>query len=175
MRAFARVLSISVLLLSALGAATASAGPSPDPAAPPSGPLLTPHPPIYINGNADFTAPNGVSSGSGTSIDPYVIQGWDISAATGIGVSIQGTSAYFVVRDSYIHSGGGNFHGIELLNVTNGLVRNVTSLGNFAGIWLQDTNPGIPGTTAYNRIEYSEFASNLFGVVGAWSGFGPGT
>ena len=38
---------------------------------------LTPHAPILIDGNANFTAGNGVVSGNGTAVDPYVITGWD--------------------------------------------------------------------------------------------------
>jgi len=36
---------------------------------------LTSHDPIYIEGNAGFTAANGVVAGSGTAGDPYIIEG----------------------------------------------------------------------------------------------------
>ena len=36
------------------------------------------HDPIYIDGNEDFTPANGVTSGSGTENDPYIIENWDI-------------------------------------------------------------------------------------------------
>jgi hypothetical protein len=39
----------------------------------------TPHDPIEISGNAGFTLGNGVVSGTGSSSDPYIIEGWSIS------------------------------------------------------------------------------------------------
>ena len=36
----------------------------------------TPHNPIHISSNADFTVDNGVVGGSGTLNDPYIIEGW---------------------------------------------------------------------------------------------------
>ncbi len=36
---------------------------------------LEPHPPILINGNGGFTTENGVTGGSGTASDPYIIEG----------------------------------------------------------------------------------------------------
>jgi hypothetical protein len=44
-----------------------------------SGASLASHTPIHISGNADFIASNGVTGGSGTANDPYVIEGWDIT------------------------------------------------------------------------------------------------
>jgi len=41
---------------------------------------LTPRSSILIDGNAGFTAANGVVSGSGTAGDPYIMEHWDISA-----------------------------------------------------------------------------------------------
>ncbi|MDI6917068.1 MAG: hypothetical protein QMC80_04655, partial [Thermoplasmatales archaeon] len=41
------------------------------------------HNPIRIWSNSDFTSENGVSSGSGTEADPYIIEGWDIDASQG--------------------------------------------------------------------------------------------
>src|SRR3989442_7276108 len=43
------------------------------------GTLHTPHAPILIQGNADFTAANGVVVGRRTSEHPYLIAGWDIT------------------------------------------------------------------------------------------------
>src|SRR6266540_6935185 len=48
---------------------------------------LQPHSPIVINGDSGFTSANGVTGGSGTSSDPYIIQGWNLSS-TGPGISI---------------------------------------------------------------------------------------
>ncbi|MCK5585930.1 hypothetical protein KAJ02_07645, partial [Candidatus Bipolaricaulota bacterium] len=55
--------------------------------------------PIYIYGNAGFTYNNGVSSGSGTQYDPFIIEGWHIIASgASFGINIENTSAHFVIR-----------------------------------------------------------------------------
>ena len=38
---------------------------------------MTPHDPIYIDGNDNFIPANGVTSGLGTENDPYIIENWD--------------------------------------------------------------------------------------------------
>src|SRR5207245_7922407 len=42
---------------------------------------LQPHDPIHITGNEGFNASNGVESGSGTVVDPYLISNWLFDAA----------------------------------------------------------------------------------------------
>jgi hypothetical protein len=56
-------------------------------------------------GNSDFTPANGVVSGAGTYNDPYIIEGWDINSASNHGIWIEYTTAYFVVRNCYVHEG----------------------------------------------------------------------
>jgi len=65
---------------------------------------LQSHSVISINGNSGFTVANGVTSGTGTAADPYVISGWDInvftsgtSAESSNCIQIQNATAYFVV------------------------------------------------------------------------------
>jgi nitrous oxidase accessory protein NosD len=55
------------------------------------------HAPIVINSNDDFTSDNGVTGGSGTSDDPYVITGWNISDPPGNGITIRNTDAHFII------------------------------------------------------------------------------
>ena len=101
-----------------------------------------PHPPISISGNDQFTVDNGVTSGTGTSSDPYIIAGWDISANKSNGLEISNTDAYFVIRDVYVHSGydasgdqsAGGYNGTLFKNVTNGLVETSTIYGNKFGV-----------------------------------------
>src|SRR2546426_4962585 len=64
----------------------------------PSGTLAA-HGPIFIDGNAELTANNGVTGGLGTAIDPHVIEGWDINASQQTGLIIENTDAYVVVRN----------------------------------------------------------------------------
>ena len=69
---------------------------------------FVPHAPIVIANDSEFTGENGVSGGSGTADDPYVITGWEISKSTGEvtvgGIAILDTKAHVIIRDVYIHS-----------------------------------------------------------------------
>src|SRR5438093_2869438 len=93
------------------------------------------HAPILINGNGGFTADNGVTGGSGTSSDPYTIQGWDIDGSNGNGIEIRNTDAYFVISDLYIHSetSPASYSGVNLYNVTNGSLEESRIVGSLKG------------------------------------------
>jgi uncharacterized repeat protein (TIGR01451 family) len=80
------------------------------------------HSPITINGDLQFTTGNGVVSGSGTKVDPYVIENWIISNDSSMGILISNTNAFFVIRNCTVY--GSNSCGIRLNNVVNGRVEN---------------------------------------------------
>jgi parallel beta-helix repeat protein len=82
------------------------------------------HAPILIVGNDNFTPANGVNGGSGTENDPYIIENWDISAENANGIDIRNTTAYFIVRNCYMHDQWENYCGIYFSNVTNGEIDN---------------------------------------------------
>jgi parallel beta-helix repeat protein len=100
---------------------------------------MTPHSPITIYSNGDFTTSNGVTGGSGTSTDPYIIEGWNISASTYTGIYIRDTDAHFVIRHVWVHSGG-----------------NTGSIFDNGGIFIRDVSNG--------TIEKSWIRENLFGI-----------
>ena len=95
----------------------------------------TPRSPIVINGNVEFTSANGVTAGSGTASDPYIISGWSINAwnypdySSGYetfpsaAIAISGTSSNFVIRNVDVD---GPINGISLSNVANGAIENST-------------------------------------------------
>ena len=88
-----------------------------------------PHAPIMINGNSDFNPSNGVTGGSGTASDPYVIEGWNITSSGTTGISISNTDASFVIRNVYINhlwggSGSPTPYGINMTNVSSGAIDN---------------------------------------------------
>jgi len=92
---------------------------------------------IYIDGNENFTAANGVLSGNGTWDDPYVISGWEITTFTANGIQIANTTAHFVINESYLHSDTNSmFDGIFLSNVSNGTVLRVNASENRYAIHL---------------------------------------
>lgn len=84
----------------------------------------TPHAPIVIDSNGNFTAANGVTGGNGTATSPHIIEGWEINTSSDIGINIKNTDVHFVVRDSWIYGDTGHA-GISLMNVTNGRIENV--------------------------------------------------
>ena len=84
---------------------------------------LQPHAPILIDGNSAFTVENGVTIGSGTLSDPFVIQGLVIAGGSKTpGILISNTNAYFVIRNIFVYSTDYYFNGISLANVTNGAI-----------------------------------------------------
>src|SRR5881409_875952 len=65
--------------------------------------VLQAHGPIYIGSDAQFTAANGVRSGTGTITDPYVISNWFIDGnlygSAQAMLWIEGTSSYVVIEN----------------------------------------------------------------------------
>jgi len=97
--------------------------------------VLTDHDPIVIGNDYEFTAQNGVVSGSGTIGDPYIIAGWKIDAGySRYGISIHRTDRYFVIRNVKIS--GASQAGIFLSYVENGTVKDCDLSGNWIGIAL---------------------------------------
>jgi nitrous oxidase accessory protein NosD len=78
------------------------------------------HAGISIEGDAGFTQANGVVGGLGTSSQPYIIEGWEL-----VGISISGTTAYFIIRNVYVHNGSG-----ITLQTRNGQIANSTVKNN---------------------------------------------
>lgn len=99
-------------------------------------------PPIRINSNADFISANGVCSGSGSEVDPFIIEGVKINAnGPGCGIYVGNTTNHFMVRNTYVHDASGKlgseYHrdtGIYLWNVENGIMVNNTLIDNDSGI-----------------------------------------
>ena len=91
--------------------------------------------PIEITSDAEFTAENGVVGGSGTAADPYIIEGWEISAPGGVAIRITNTTKHFIIRNCTILSSN---VGIELSNLRNGVVYNNTIKNSGTGIFLQN-------------------------------------
>jgi parallel beta-helix repeat protein len=126
---------------------------------------------IYINGNENFTAANGVSGGSGTENDPYIIEYWDINADNTNGIEIVDTTDYFVIRNCYVHDGSSSYYaGIFFDNVKNGTVNNNIVENNSAGIclWLSDNNTFSGNTVIKNY--YGVYLENALSNNNTFSG-----
>lgn len=116
----------------------------------------TPHDPIYIDGNLDFTASNGVVGGSGTSSDPYSIEGWEIEGFSK-GIDIRNTNAHFIIRGVYIHYvSGWGVTGISLKSVVNGRVEDsiISDMWNY-GIFIESSTDILISENELRNNEYT--------------------
>jgi parallel beta-helix repeat protein len=96
--------------------------------------------PIYIYGNAEFTTANGVTGGSGTYSDPYVIEGWEIDASSANGIRVSDTTAHFMIRNCYVRDSGDYYYGIYLFCCVNGAVIGNILLNNDCAIVLEHSS-----------------------------------
>ncbi len=100
---------------------------------PPSYSSLTPHAPISITSDSDFE----VFPGSGTEVDPYIIEGYNITTTSDEGIYISGTTKYFIVRNCYVDA---EDYGIYIYDVADGtatVINNTCSNNNGYGIYLR--------------------------------------
>lgn len=95
----------------------------------------TADPPILIVEDANFTPENGVSRGTGTPTDPFVIEDKNISAVADHGIEIRNTSAHFVVQNVSVSDGSPSFDGIRLINTSNGRIERTRLVGNSVGVF----------------------------------------
>lgn len=149
------LLLVAAVLVSIALAPAARAEPVPGAA----GVALAVHAPILIDGDAALTPANGVTGGTGTTADPYVISGWDINATSAIGVDVRNTTASLVVRDLQVVGPGSPwpYAGIRLSRVSNAAVANVSVRGTLAGVRLESSaNVAVTGSNlSGNRLGVS--------------------
>lgn len=108
-------------------------------------------PAISITNDYEFTTENGVTSGQGTSDDPYVIQGWTIDAGyDDYGIRIHGTTRYFVIRD--VEVSGAAKAAIYLSYVQNGTIEDCRFVANRAGVTMN--------FAAFNRVARCLFSDH---------------
>jgi len=107
------------------------------------------HAPIRIDSNADFDPAHGVSSGSGTAVDPWIIENFNIDGTgVGYGIYIGNTTEHFIVRNCRLTNATGNVagwsyspeSGMVLFNVSNGtLANNIMSSNAWSGLYMRDS------------------------------------
>src|SRR3989454_4977974 len=124
---------------------------------PRTGTLHTPHAPIRIQSNAEFTTSNGVVGGHGTPDDPYLIAGWEITNVdTMEAIFIRDTDASFIIRDVFVHQPPGlGFAGIRFIEVSNGRVEESTVTG-FAWDLSLEFSGNV--TVARNNLSHADLA-----------------
>ncbi len=90
--------------------------------------------PIYIFGNDDFV--NYGFPGSGTSEDPFVIEGLRLTNPNDNLINIFDTDAYFVIQYNELNGFGSWVTGIQLYNVRNGVINNNIITGTGQAVYL---------------------------------------
>jgi parallel beta-helix repeat protein len=117
----------------------------------------TPHDPIIIEGDEDFTnqAANEGWAGNGTEEEPYVIEGYEIpingSGDENIrGIGIESTDVHFTIRNIRISSSE-NILGIVFEDVRNGTIEDCLIENRLPGIHLWDcSNINVANNTLIN-------------------------
>jgi PGF-pre-PGF domain-containing protein len=106
---------------------------------------LQQHDPIVIVGD-NFIPANGVTGGTGTADDPYIIENWAIQNPGGRGIEIDNSRAYFVVRNCLLENCS---YGVYFDNVRNGRVENCVIDNCSYGVYLlnRSDNNSIIGCT----------------------------
>src|SRR3989442_10266137 len=92
------------------------------------------HAPIRIDGDSGFTPANGVTRGSGTPADPYIIEGWEINASMSNGIDVRNVDASFIVQGNRIHSGGRDLAGVYVLQAGRASIQDNVISNNEFGI-----------------------------------------
>jgi parallel beta-helix repeat protein len=137
----------------------------------------TPHSPIRINSNAEFTSMAGLEgwAGGGSYGNPFIIESYDINGSgSGSCIYIGNTTVYFVVRDCYLHEASGVLKppyftnaGLTLYNVQNGTISNNNASNNLYGIYLHssDGNTVTNNTASLNSVYGVVLASSNSNVI----------
>ncbi|MBA7542083.1 hypothetical protein ES705_34399 [subsurface metagenome] len=116
---------------------------------------LTPHDPIYITYDSNFTDYGFL--GTGTAEDPYVIEGYNITTTDSKGIYISSTTKYFTVQNCYIDA---EEYGIYIRNVADGTatVFNNTCCNNY--------NRGISlSSSASSTVVNNTCSNNNYGII----------
>ncbi|MHA1828519.1 MAG: right-handed parallel beta-helix repeat-containing protein, partial [Candidatus Heimdallarchaeaceae archaeon] len=120
--------------------------------------------PITISG--DSALESFCSTGSGTEVDPYIIENFEISGGEKAGIKISDTTSYFIIRNCLIQGG---YRGIYLDNIAFGTARieNNTCYNNWiCGIQLANSRGSI---VVNNTIVKSNEGRGIFSYKSSYS------
>ena len=127
--------------------------------------LYTDHDPISIDGDAELS--QVANSGTGSSEDPYLIEGWDIPHNQGEAISIQNTTKYFRIQNCWLENSNTSFNwmstGILIDSCLDGTVsiHNNTWHNERYGIFINNINCSvIRYNSGYNSGMYISNSKN---------------
>lgn len=125
---------------------------------------LTLHPPIFIDGDKSFNSSNGIVSGNGTLLNPYLIQNWNITSSSGTAIDVRNTTAYFVIRNVFV---GRSQYGMLLHNVTNADIENSTLFKNQYGVYLVSSSDALIFNNNFINNTVLQ-AYDINGILNSW-------
>ncbi|PWI46279.1 hypothetical protein CEE45_17645 [Candidatus Heimdallarchaeota archaeon B3_Heim] len=120
----------------------------------------TSHAPITISGDAAFTSANGVSAGTGSESDPYIIANWFIDGSGRNCIWIVDTTKHFIIENctlinaTYVQPFF--YVGISLFNVSNGHIRSNECNTSTKGISLHSSSS--------NTLTNNTCTNNTWGI-----------
>lgn len=118
----------------------------------------TPHAPIEIDSDIDFLSLG--FNGSGSEVDPYIIEDYIIrpNDDSTSAISITGTTRYFIIRDCYMDWGRTGIHIDNVEDNTVELINNICSFNTYTGI-------EISRSTGANLINNTCTHNEVFGIL----------
>jgi parallel beta-helix repeat protein len=152
-------------------------------------------PAISINSDSEFDADHGVSAGTGTELDPYIIDGLNISVETGNAIEIYDTTAYFIISNCKLRGGSEfspNYYSAIALDVADGTAKIISNLCRYTyiGINVGESNNVLVinnsilynpymgifcgDTSRSNDIHHNTFSGNGGGEYGGYQAYDSG-
>ena len=113
------------------------------------------HSPIVIQSDADFLNCACVTSGAGTTTNPFIIGPWSINNVDGDGVLIDGTNltnSFVLWNMTIAGNGGATQRGIALRNINPGGTQNIVAVVKGTQTSIQTANIGI-------LVEFSSYVA----------------
>ncbi len=96
------------------------------------------HDPISVSNDTELDAI--AVDGNGTEVNPYLLEGWNITTQGSYGIDIQNTTKYFIIRDCWVTVEDVNgISGIYIRNITDNtalISNNICNNNNWGGIFL---------------------------------------
>ncbi len=122
------------------------------------------HNPIVIRDDTQFTFENGVSGGSGTISDPFVIEGKRILSYDTVAIYIVNTTKYCIIRNNYIE-GKRNNSAILIRNASNITIQNNIIFNNSAGVKIENSKDITINNNNFTDNDYGIYLFNSSSIV----------
>jgi len=130
---FGAFLTALVLMLAALLPPVPAGGTGGEPTG--GARAYTPHDPIVITKDSEFTAQNGVTGGGSSYSDPYIISGWEFSPSGKDAIKITMAMMPFKIKDCKFKDAGAGYAGIFLTGAdSNGIMTGNVFENNDLGV-----------------------------------------